>query len=327
MAPLREMPQPPARLQRAARPLMSNADRCPDLTSDPDVTSGPEVAPRADMPLDTDLLVSEDRYFEAGGRTVALTGAVLTYLPDLPTSAALVHRIDPSALVADPLAWLVAVERALDDLGITRSRLRLDAPPPQLAIALSLLDYRAERGNGLIRAAAPLGTDVTLIQIRDAADWERKLELHSAVEREGAGEDPAMVVAVERLKQEAGHLTLWLALRDGVPAAAVASAQVGSLLRIRDLTVAPTPRRRGVTAAVVAAMVRLAHIRGLDGAGLLAEPGSTLEMSCRSKGFTAATTVTTWDRALTPAAVERRAPGLSPFANQRLARKLSYARR
>src|SRR5690606_35620947 len=100
------------------------------------------------------------------------------------------------------------------------------------------------------------------------------------------GVEPERRLEFERAKHDVGAVVLWLALRGGAPCAAVATSHVGSLLRVHNVAVATTPRSRGAAAAVMAAMVRLAHIRGLAAAALFATGDSPLDRACRSKGFT-----------------------------------------
>ncbi len=283
---------------------------------------GPFLAHPADMPFETELFQSERDFLAAGSRSAGLSGATLWHMPafrDVPEAAA-VQDIDTGSLDPDPLSWLVAVESTLDELGICQSRLRLDRPPAELEISLSLLGYQPRREIALVRPAAPLGTDVTLIQVRDDAEWQRRLEFQMTMESED-GVDPARRVEFERAKFDAGCIASWLAIRDGRPVASVNTSQVGTLLRIRDLVVAETPRSRGATAAVLAAMVRLAHIRGLAAAALFATSGSNTDAASKVKNFTPIGSHTTWLRELAEITSERRAGGLSPWAMERMVRK------
>lgn len=283
---------------------------------------GPFLAPLAGMPFETELFQSERDFLAAGSRSASLTGAILLHMPafrDVPEAAA-VQDIDTGSLSPDPLSWLVAVESTFDELGICQSRLRLDRPPAELEISLSLLGYQPRREIAMVRPAAPLGTDVTLIQVRDDAEWQRRLEFLLTVESED-GVEPARRLEFERAKFDTGCIAAWLAIRDGRPVATVNTSQVGTLLRIRDLVVAETPRSRGATAAVLAAMVRLAHIRGLAAAALFTTSGTSIDAACKAKNFTPIGSHTTWIRELAPVSAERRAGGLSPWAMERMARK------
>ncbi len=277
------------------------------------------------MSYETELFESERAFLAAGSRAMPLGGATLLHMPDfadIPEATA-VQNVDTSALLPDPLAWLVSVESAMTELEIGRSRIRLDAPPPQLEISLSLLGYQPSREIALLRPASPLGTDATLIRLREEADWARMVELHQQVEATD-GVDAERRVDFERAKHDAGATALWLAVRDGAPCATVATSQVGGLLRIHHVAVASMPRSRGAAAAVIAAVVRLAHIRGLEAVALFSRTDCLIDQACRGKGFTPIGSHVTWERDLAPAAIERSAGGLSPFAMERLARKQGY---
>src|SRR5688572_7946377 len=105
------------------------------------------------MDLSHDLIESDRSYFERGARLVGLPGAVLAHMPAFPgvPAGAAVHRIDPRALLPDPLTWVVTVETITADLGLPRSRFFVDRSAPELDLALTMLGYRSRLETGFVR--------------------------------------------------------------------------------------------------------------------------------------------------------------------------------
>jgi GNAT superfamily N-acetyltransferase len=256
------------------------------------------------MDLAFDLLESDRRYFEVGARMVALPGAVLAHMPafrDIPAAAA-VHRVDPHALLPDPLTWVVAVETIMTDLGLPRSRFFVERHAPELELALTMLGYRSRMESGLVRRAEAVESSVVLVPVTGDDDWSRKLSVHSHSEDgpDGFPLDPAQWVCFEKAKQAAGYYTLYVAMRDGVACGAVGFSLSGRLLRLKNLVVAPTHRRRGVGAAILDAAAALAHAKGLAAVGCFAMPGELGDGLYRANGFIDVVTQMGWDRVLTP---------------------------
>lgn len=255
------------------------------------------------MDLAHDLIESDRTYFERGARLVALPGALLAHMPAFRTvpAGSAVHRIDPHALLPDPLTWVVAVETIVADLGLSRSRFFVERHAPELDLALTMLGYRSRMESGLVRRAAPVESSVELVPVVSDDDWSRKLGVHSALEDgpDGFVLDPAHWVGFEKAKQSAGYYTLYLAIRDGVACGAVGFHVSGRLLRLKNLVVAPTHRRRGVGAAILDAAVAMAHTRGLAAVGCFVMPGELGDTLYRANGFTDLVTQTGWDRTLT----------------------------
>ncbi len=255
------------------------------------------------MGLSRELIESDRAYFDRGARLVGLPGAVLAHMPafrNVP-AAAVVHRIAPEALLPDPLTWAVAVETVAADLRLSRSRIHLDKPAPQLELALTMLGYRSRVEWGLMRPAAATRSKVELVPVRGDDDWSRKLALHADAEEgsDGYPLDPTHWVGFEKAKQVAGYFTLYLAQRDGVPCGAIGCHEAGKLLRVAHLIVAPMHRRRGAAAAILDAVASLAHARGMVAVGCFALPGAHGDQLYRANGFVDVVTQVGWDRVLT----------------------------
>lgn len=265
------------------------------------------------MDLSQDLIESDRSYFERGARLVGLPGAVLAHMPtfrDIP-AAAVVHRVDPGAVLPDPLTWIVTVETIATDLGLPRSRFLLDRSTPELELALTMLGYQSRAEYGLLRPAAPVETRVQLVPIRDDTDWSRKLGVHAPTENgpDGFALDPHRWVTFEQAKQAAGYFTLYLAMQEGVPCGSFGVNCTGKLLRLKNLVVAPTHRRRGIGAAILDAVSNMAHSRGLAAVGCFSLPGGQGDPFYRAMGFHEAIVQVGWDRTLNlpvPARLARR---------------------
>jgi GNAT superfamily N-acetyltransferase len=195
----------------------------------------------------------------------------------------------------------VAVETLAADLGLARSRFFLDQPAPELELALTMLGYRSRMETGLLRAAAPRKSSVELTPIATDEDWSSMLAIHSGMDAgpDGFVIDPIHWTGFAKAKQTAGYFTLYLAQRDGVTCGAVGFRGTRHLLRLKNLVVAPTHRRRGVGAAILDAAAAMAHARGLAAVGCFALPGEAGDALYRSNGFVPATSQMGWDRALT----------------------------
>lgn len=255
------------------------------------------------MDLRQELIESDRNYFERGARLVRVPGGVLAHMPpfrDIPAGAAVV-RVDPEAILPDPLTWVIAIETITADLGLPRSRFFLDRPAPELDLALTMLGYRSRAEAGLIRPAAPTTNRIRLDSIGNDDGWSSKLAVHSPTEDgpDGFALDPARWVTFEKAKQTAGYFTLYLAVEDGVTCGSVGLHQSGNLLRLKNLVVAPAHRRRGVGAAILDAVCGVAHERGLAGVGCFAFPEGAGDTLYRNNCFTDLVTQVGWDRALT----------------------------
>jgi GNAT superfamily N-acetyltransferase len=266
-------------------------------------TVGPEVAPLTRMDLANDLIESDRTYFERGARLVPLPGATLTHMPAFRSVAAAsaVHRIDPHAILPDPLTWVVAVETIVADLGLSRSRFFVDRHAPELDLALTMLGYRCRMEYGLFRRARAVTSSIELVPVTSDEDWSRKLSVHSVMEDgpDGFALDPTHWVGFEKAKQAAGYYTLYLAMQDGVACGALGLHTSGRLLRLKNLVVAPAHRRRGVGAAILDAAATMAHTQGLAGVGCFVMPGELGDTFYRANGFTDLVTQSGWDRVLT----------------------------
>jgi GNAT superfamily N-acetyltransferase len=127
------------------------------------------------------------------------------------------------------------------------------------------------------------------------------LEVHSGIDAgpDGFALDPIHWTGFAKAKQAAGYFTVYLARRDGVPCGAVGFRRTAHLLRLKNLIVAPTHRRRGVGAAILNAAAAMAHAQGLAAVGCFALPGEAGEALYRRGGFVATTSQMGWDRPLT----------------------------
>ena len=265
------------------------------------------------MDLSHDLIESDRAYFERGARLVGLPGAVLAHMPtfrDIP-AAAVVHRIDPGALLPDPLTWIVTVETVVADLGLPRSRFFLDRSTPELELALTMLGYQSRAEHGLIRPAAQTESRVQLVPIGNDTDWSHKLGIHAPTENgpDGFALDPHRWVTFEQAKQAAGYFTLYLVKQDGVACGSVGVNCTGKLLRLKNLVVASAHRRRGVGAAILDALASMAHARGLAAVGCFSIPEGPGDAFYRGHGFREALVQVGWDRTLNltvPARLARR---------------------
>ena len=226
-----------------------------------------------------DLLESDRRYFEADAEIFHVPGAVIVALRGAESLGAgcVVQRIDAGRIGADAEAWLADVEGRLRALRSPRARLYLDAPHAPLERALERRGYRPRVEFGFVRAAGVSASEIEieLLPAENESSWSARRLLMHRVELgpDGHSIDPELWIAMERRKHRAGYMRPYLIRRGGEIVAAVCTAACGSLLRMKNLVVAPAHRRRGIATATAVRFARLAAEEGFAATGCFALDG------------------------------------------------------
>lgn len=244
------------------------------------------------------LLESDAAYFEAGARVEALPGAVLAWMEGLDalSAAGVIARVEPGLGGLAPPEWIAAVESAVRRIGRSEIRLYLTRQEPELETLLRGRGYRSRTEWGMLRPVLGSGPAVgrprvVLHPVVSEADWQAKSALHELLER-GPDGHPAAArawVDLERRKVEAGYMRPYLARCGGEVCGAFALARQQSLFRLKNLVLHPERRRRGIGAAVIAALLETVGGAGGQALGAFAVERSEGEQLYRKCGFVAIT--------------------------------------
>ena len=258
-----------------------------------------------DARLGRELVASDCHYFDAGARRYSAGAADLAHLPGFERIAAgvVVHRVRSADIVGEPALWVRRVEHGIARLGGALSRWYLDESDTELARVLAGLGYSARVELGLVLDAdphrAPSDQRVGLRAITTRAQWAAKLRIH---QQSVAGIDdhatPEQWVAMERRKCAAGYMRPYLIESAGQVAGVVNVAVCGSILRMKNLVIAPAYRRQGVATSFAAGLAPLAAVMGCAVAGCFAIAGEKGERVYVGAGYRLVTRQVEWMKPL-----------------------------
>jgi len=269
---------------------------------------------RRDQTLARELVASDSHYFNAGARCYSVGAADLSHLVGFENLAAgcVVHRVRTAEIPADPARWVRRVERAIAGLGGVFSRWYLDESDVELARVLARRGYRARVELGYVLDADPSGLaglagrrlepaeSLFLKEIATPAEWAAKLRIHrhSMVGIDGHAVTPQQWVAMERRKCTAGYMRPYLIVRGEAVAGTVSVAISGSILRMKNLVIAPEHRRRGVATRFSSGLALMAAVMGCEAAGCFAIVGEIGAQVYPGAGYRLAVRQVEWMRAL-----------------------------
>lgn len=247
------------------------------------------------------LLASDRRYFAAGaearptpiGRLYWLAG--LSHLP-----AGCVAFAGPET-AHDPRQ----LRRGLDELRyateeVGGGHVRIYTYEEHAALRGVLIDagFRGRDELAMLSTAldsAPEPT-VTLVAVTDEAGWRVKLNMTKACAAapDGHEMDPDAWCEMERCRCEGGAMRCYMIHRGGVIVGAVASMDMGELLRLKNLLVHPDHRGSGLGAAATIALMHEARRLGKSALGCFALDGGAGERTYRNAGMTPVARQTEW---------------------------------
>lgn len=244
------------------------------------------------LPKTTSLLaraIETDRiYFEQGAELKDLGGAILAWMPGLTRSAAaaVIHRVEPAAIVEGGATWLKQAEGAIVATGAALSRI--------------YLDERNEQGDEVLRRAGYVDRDelvfahslpdpsigLVLRPVTTEADWDEKLWFHLAVDEtpDGHFNRAADWVALEKRKCAAG-MEAFLAELDGEVVGAIGAIWGDGIARTKNIVVHPNYRRRAIGKAMLCSIAALGCRRGVFEQCVMAVRGEAGELLYRSAGM------------------------------------------
>lgn len=251
-----------------------------------------------------ELIESDARYFELGAQVETMDGAVIAWVPgfaDLPAGC-VVSRVDPALMPLSYERWLWHLERRLGYLGASWSRIYLDQPNVGLEQALAKAGYQRRVERGFVATVAPAArtSGVRLRPVCDNEDWVWKAQLH-ADDKPGADgyrHHPGRWVSLMRKKAATGFKEPYLIEHGDDVLGEVAVMDMGHILRLKNLFIAPKARRRGLGAAAIALVWAEAMRRGKQGVGVLGIEGSSGARLYHSCGLQVVAQLFEWSRRL-----------------------------
>jgi GNAT superfamily N-acetyltransferase len=232
-----------------------------------------------------DLLIESDRrYFAAGAKLHRIPGGHLATMPGLArySAGAVVLVDDPGAIVAEPHAWREAAAAVCAKHGARLLRFYTRATEPRLTRALESSGFASAEELAMAASAKRIlasGSGVvdagwTIREVTTPAHWREKRRLHELTPERPDGKpvDAASWVRLERGKVRAGYMSAWLIERDGEACGAFGlsfpakreRAQSPTLIRFKNLFVAPQHRAKGAATAALHLIAREVIARGRD---------------------------------------------------------------
>jgi GNAT superfamily N-acetyltransferase len=193
-----------------------------------------------------------------------------------------------------PDDW-TAVERAVLDRGVPVQVELTNLADPGIAAELTEKGYALVGFENVLGCALPIasppaaGVEVRTCGADDLDTWV-DLVVEGFAHPDGAGvptheEFPREIVAAAMRDFLAAGAVAYLALCDGVPAGGGSMRVTDGIAQLTGAATAPSFRRRGVQAALLAARLADATVAGCDVAVVTTAPGSASQKNVQRKGF------------------------------------------
>jgi len=251
-----------------------------------------------------DSLMESDRlYFETDAKVEIFSGATIASMNGLTTIPAgcVVHRIDPDNVKESWDDWLDRIESRLKQIGSVNFRFYLENSIPELENILIKRNYHSQVEVGLldeILSADKFCKDlaVTLRLVLNKSDWKHKLKLHSKKETGSDGHitDSEAWVELERRKCATGVMNLYFICVGDEICGTVGSIKVNGLLRLKNLMIHSSCRKKGIGRAAVQALRNIAVESNMEAFGCFALINSNGQKTYESAGLSVVAQQTEW---------------------------------
>jgi GNAT superfamily N-acetyltransferase len=249
------------------------------------------------------LIESDARYFELGASCAALDGAVLAWVPGLAALPAgcVVHRVKPESRTTDQWdEWLRVLEEQLAECGCLRARIYLEHAQPELEQVLSLRGYR--RRVELLFLGMPAmkseSRELEIIPFTGTADLPLDGGLHAGalLGSDGYASPPELWSHLMQRKAATGLFHPFIIQHRGVVVGEFALMDMGQILRVKNLLIAPQARGRGWGSAVIQWAGGEAVRRDRSAIGVLEVEGSAGAALYQSCGLRVVGQLIEWSR-------------------------------
>jgi GNAT superfamily N-acetyltransferase len=259
----------------------------------------PDVLREREQEQEASAVIGSDRcYFALGAELHPIPGGATYHLGGLHgVGAATVTWVDHPTEVREPRGWVVEVSDRVAHLGAAEVRVYGAGPNGTLAGALTDAGFTA-RGELIFSGHPPeAARPVELVPVDDPAVQAERRSLFEGIEvgPDGHAADVDGWCAAEDRRAATGGLRLFVARLGATPVGVVGMIDAGPVLRMKNLLVGAGHRRRGIGAAIVAAVG--AHpIAGGRPVGMIALAGEPGEAMYRKMGLPVVGTLVEWSR-------------------------------
>ena len=215
-----------------------------------------------------ELLETDVRYFELATRTTDLHGAQMFWSPggtSIPVGC-VIFRVEEPNSPAQALDWIARFEDAILRVDSHLARIYLQKPNPLMELALARSGYEKEPEVAFVGPATAPTTDttVTLQLMKTEADLDKMAEIdaENPVGPDGHTADIETWNEIIRQKWRTGELLLYFIMDRGEICGTVGAMKAAHIVRLKNLVVRPSHRKKGVGRGATLALWKKAFESG-----------------------------------------------------------------
>ncbi|MDX2269085.1 MAG: hypothetical protein NW208_13330 [Bryobacter sp.] len=257
-----------------------------------------------------EAIQSDQRYFTGAAREDDLPGAHIYFAPGYShlSAGCVAYLEEPASIQSEPRAWIGQLESRLRRWGARWSRVYVRPQHNTLESAFTWWNYECRREWILFAPAAEFaGWDDNFVMhpIRSNLDWSANLHFHQSVLQsahakgsDGYEYQAAQWVAFMRQKSEAGAMEPYQLWFQQQVIAEVSIMRNEHTLRLKNLTVSPAWRQRGIGRQVASWLRSQAMGQGKAGVVVFTVEGSFSARAYFNAGFDPCGEILEWSRDL-----------------------------